>query len=61
MDIKQLFDSSKEYVFSELAKLNYPDRHPFNDYPKTPESMPLHMLVMIKMLWLSRFLKNANL
>ena len=48
MDTKQLFDSATEYVLNELSKLKYPDGHPFNDYPKTPESMALQMLVMIK-------------
>lgn len=48
MDTKQLYDSAVEYVTEELSKLNYPDGHPFNDYPKTPESMALQMIVMIK-------------
>ena len=48
MDTNQLFDSAVKYVTEELSKLKYPDEHPFNDYPKTPESMPLQMIIMIK-------------
>lgn len=48
MDTKQLYDNAVKYVVEELSKLKYPDGHPFNDYPKTPESMTLQMIIMIK-------------
>lgn len=48
MNTQQLYDSAVQYVTKELSMLDYPDGHPFNDYPKTPESMALQMIVMIK-------------
>lgn len=40
--------SSEQFVINELSKLNYPINHPFNNYPKTPESMLLKMIISIK-------------
>lgn len=48
MNTKQLYDNAEKYVIEELTKLKYPDGHPFNDYPKTSESMTLKMIIMIK-------------
>lgn len=48
MSTEQIHANAVAFVKSQLSNLNYPHNHPFNDYPKTPESMVLEMIVLIK-------------
>ncbi len=48
MSTEQIHANAVAFVKSKLSNLDYPHNHPFNDYPKTPESMVLEMIVLIK-------------
>lgn len=50
MDVANTYKNAEKFVLNELEKLNYPKEHPFNDYPKTPESMILRFIIVIKAL-----------
>ncbi len=50
MDVESAYKNAEKFVINELQKLNYPKEHPFNDYPKTPESMILRFIIVIKAL-----------
>ena len=50
MDVANTYKNAEKFVLNELGKLNYPKEHPFNDYPKTPESMILRFIIVIKAL-----------
>lgn len=50
MDVENTYKNAEKFVLNELEKLNYPKEHPFNDYPKTPESMILRFIIVIKAL-----------
>jgi len=47
MELKNAMKKSEQFVLDEISRLKYPDEHPFNGYPNTPESMPLQMLVVM--------------
>lgn len=47
MTVKDKFSESERFVLEELRNLNFPPTHPFNEYPNTPESMPLQMIIII--------------
>jgi hypothetical protein len=48
MTTEQIYNNAENYVMSQLKSLDFPEGHPFNDYPKTPESMPLKMIILIR-------------
>lgn len=50
MNVQQAYEQAERFVLNELQKLNYPKEHPFNDYPNTPESMVLRLIIVIKAL-----------
>ena len=50
MNVQELYKNAENYVINELQKLDYPCEHPFNGYPRTPESMALRLIVFIKAL-----------
>lgn len=47
MTTEQKYNNAEKYVLSQYKKLDFPAEHPFNDYPRTPESMHLKMLTLI--------------
>lgn len=47
MSIEKEYLIAEEFVLKIIHEYNYPDGHPFNDYPCTPESMPIKMLIII--------------
>ena len=47
MTTKELYDKCEQYVLSLIDEAEYPEGHPFNDFPHTPESMPLKMIAII--------------
>lgn len=48
MNAEQRHADAVSFVENKLSDLNYPNNHPFNDYPKTPESMTLELIILIK-------------
>ena len=41
------FEESEKYILQMIEEAGYPNNHPFNDYPRTPESMPVKMIVIL--------------
>lgn len=56
MQIEQYYSESEKYVLELIENEGYPEEHPFNDYPDTPESMPITILVFVYM-----FTKNKDM
>ena len=50
MNTEKVYTNAVAFVKCELEKLNYPSNHPFNNYPNTPESMILELIILIKAL-----------
>lgn len=48
--MEQTHNAAAFFVRQEIDKIKYPPNHPFNDYPSTPESMILELIVLIKAL-----------
>ena len=47
MGIENEYLIAEQFVVKLIQASDYPTEHPFNDYPRTPESMPVKMLIII--------------
>ena len=47
MDIENEYLIAEKFVLKIIQENGYPSGHTFNDYPYTPESMPIKMLIII--------------
>ena len=50
MNTEKIFNDAINFVKQKLDELEYPMKHPFNDYPHTPESMALQLIILFKAL-----------
>jgi len=48
LTVEQIHTDAKIFVLEQLKKMHFPSGHPFNDYPNTPESMALELIVLIE-------------
>lgn len=49
-EYKLVYQKAKKYVLNKIGTLKYPQGHPFLTYPKTPESMFMEILILVKAL-----------
>lgn len=51
IDLKSLaYKKAEEYVLNKIKEMDYPHRHPFLDYPDTPNSINLMFIIILKLL-----------
>lgn len=50
LNMEQIHNATASFARQEIDKIKYPPNHPFNEYPSTPESMVLELIVLIKAL-----------
>lgn len=47
LKLNEEYSIAENYILKLIQENQYPIAHPFNDYPNTPESMPIIMLIFI--------------
>lgn len=51
MDLQILaYEKAEEYVLNKIKEMDYPQGHPFLDYPNTPNSINLMFIIIIRFL-----------
>ena len=55
MEIEKMHELALHYISRKIKELNYPQDHPFLQYPQTPNGMVLEQIIILKI-----FLNNDN-
>lgn len=65
MNIEKAYKQKEKEILKMIQDSDYPSGHPFLDYPSTPESMPLQMLIFVYLYtknkeMIEEFVKKCN-